>query len=177
MKKSDKVSDNILISLRRIIRAVDLHSRQLVQKCGLTGPQLVVLRELDRVEQMPIGGIAKLANLSGATVTGIVDRLEKRQMAARVRGMSDRRQVFVQITDEGRKALRNSPPLLQERFGNALQSLESWEQAQLLASLERIARMMHADAIAAEPILSADEPLNGETQGDAALDSKALAQT
>jgi hypothetical protein len=34
--------EQILISLRRIIRAVDLHSRLLLQQHGLTGPQLAI---------------------------------------------------------------------------------------------------------------------------------------
>ena len=34
----------VLIALRRIGRAIDLHSRQLIQKLGLTGLQIVVLR-------------------------------------------------------------------------------------------------------------------------------------
>ena len=42
--------DQIVVAIRQIIRAVDLHSRRLVQAHGLTGPQLAVLQEVSRLE-------------------------------------------------------------------------------------------------------------------------------
>ena len=44
MAVSDAMVDQILSALRRVMRAVDLHSRQLVQSHGLTGPQALVLK-------------------------------------------------------------------------------------------------------------------------------------
>ena len=40
------ITNEVMSALRRIIRAIDLHSRALVQRFGLTGPQLTVLKEL-----------------------------------------------------------------------------------------------------------------------------------
>ncbi|WP_218188142.1 hypothetical protein [Desulfosarcina cetonica] len=39
------ISDDVLIALRRLIRAIDLHSRYLSKHFGLTGPQLIILRD------------------------------------------------------------------------------------------------------------------------------------
>ena len=75
----------VVAALRRIIRAIDLHSRSLVQRFGLTGPQLVVLKELIERSPRPVSELAAAVNLSQATVTGILDRLERKDMIARVR--------------------------------------------------------------------------------------------
>ena len=34
------LEDQVLVALRRITRAIDLHSRELMQEIGLTAPQL-----------------------------------------------------------------------------------------------------------------------------------------
>ncbi|HSL18147.1 MAG TPA: MarR family transcriptional regulator, partial [Methylomirabilota bacterium] len=60
----------VLAALRRIIRAIDLHSRSLVQRYGLTGPQLVVLKELIDRPPQSVSALAGAVNLSQATVTG-----------------------------------------------------------------------------------------------------------
>ena len=41
-------SDRALAAIRRIIRAIDIHSRALMKSHGLTGPQLALLNELAR---------------------------------------------------------------------------------------------------------------------------------
>ena len=42
----DEIKDEVVVALRRIARAIDLHSRHLAQEFGLTGPQAVLLKEL-----------------------------------------------------------------------------------------------------------------------------------
>ena len=43
-----EISEEILIALRRVIRAIDQHSRNLVTSHGLTGPQALLLTEIVR---------------------------------------------------------------------------------------------------------------------------------
>lgn len=153
MTSSMSIEDQILAALRRIIRAVDLHSRRLVEQTGLTGPQLVTLREAARLGSPSAGSLAKAANLSQATVTGILDRLERRGFIARTRSGADRRSVVVTVTDAGRAMLQSSPSLLQDQFCQQLQQVEAWEQNMILAILQRIAGMMEAEGIEAAPVL------------------------
>lgn len=145
--------DQILSALRRVMRAVDLHSRQLVQSHGLTGPQALVLKAVGH-RSLSAGALAEQVNLSQGTVTDILNRLEQRGLVSRVRSETDRRRVMVQLSEAGRRCLASSPPLLQERFASRFRELEQWEQTQLLASLQRIAAMMDADDIDAAPVLS-----------------------
>jgi DNA-binding MarR family transcriptional regulator len=143
-----------MASLRRIIRAIDLHSRSLVQRFGLTGPQLVVLKQLLEHSPMTVSKLAAAVNLSQATVTGILDRLERKAMIHRERSAADRRKVLVSPTAAAAEALAGAPPLLQEHFSAGFARLPDWQQTQILSSLQRIVDLMEAGDVEAGPILT-----------------------
>jgi len=147
--------DQIVAAIRRIIRAVDLHSRRLVEDCGLTGPQLGVLREAGRMDGMSVSALARMVHLSQPTVTGILDRLERRELIQRCRDSADRRSVKISVTIAGHKLLNRAPSLLQDRFHRELSRLRDWERTMILASLQRIAEMMEAESLDASPVLLA----------------------
>lgn len=153
MKKYDNISDQVIVALRRVIRAVDLHSRTLVESFGLTGPQALILKALQN-GSLSAGELAARVSLSQGTVTDILNRLEQRDLIKRIRDTEDRRRVIVEATDSGLVLLKQSPPLLQERFAQRFINLQEWEQTQLLSSLQRIAAMMDAEDIDASPVLS-----------------------
>ena len=150
------LEEDILVALRRITRAIDLHSRYLANTFGLTGPQLVCLRVLGRYVQLTPGELAKHVSLSQATVTGIVDRLATRQLLTRERSSTDRRQVTVTITAAGRALLADAPSALQEKFAERLTELSSDEQELIRLTLNKIVRMMDGEDIDAAPVLSTD---------------------
>ena len=58
------------------------------------------------------------------------------------------------MTDEGLAILQTAPSLLQDRFWRELLKLQEWEQTQMLATLQRIASMMDAEEIDADPVLA-----------------------
>jgi DNA-binding MarR family transcriptional regulator len=145
--------DGILSALRRITRAIDLHSKLLVRQTGLTSPQLLVLLSVQRAGRAMPSQIAKDVVLSQATVTTIIDRLEKGGFVARERSTRDRRVVRVTLTDEGTTKLSDMPEMLQAGFLREFRELKDWEQSQLVASLQRIAEMMDAENLDAAPIL------------------------
>jgi len=149
------VEDQVIVALRRITRAIDLHSRGLMQQFGLTAPQLASLQAIERLQPITGGALAKSIHLSQATLTGILTRLEGRGLVSRERSDSDRRTVVVELTDEGRAVLGSAPSLLQDSFRRELLKLHEWEQTQMLATLQRIASMMDAEEIDAAPVLAA----------------------
>jgi DNA-binding MarR family transcriptional regulator len=153
MAHPDPLEDEIVSALRRIVRAIDLQSRRMVEQCGLTSPQIVVLREASRIESASIGTLARAATLGQPTVSGIVDRLEAQGLVRRERSTQDRRSSVVNVTPKGARALKKAPSLLQDRFRAELARLEDWERTQILALLQRLASMMDAEAIDAAPML------------------------
>ena len=146
--------EEVLVAIRQIIRSIDLHSRKLNKSTGLTGPQLVILQGLEKGgENHTIRELSNQVNLSQATVTTILDRLEVKNLVVRQRSTIDKRKVHVLLTDKGNELLSNSPKPLQEEFINKFQSMEEWEQNLLLSSVQRIARMMNAEKLDASPYL------------------------
>lgn len=147
-------AEEMLIALRRVMRAVDLHSRRLVQSHGLTGPQALVLKEVTRAGSLSAGDLARRVSLSQATVTDIVKRLESRRLLTRRQAESDRRRVYVQATEAGHAVVAASPPLLQETFSERFNALKDWERNLLLSSVQRVAELMDAGRLDAAPLLS-----------------------
>ena len=150
------LEDQVIAALRRIGRAIDLHSRLLLKKYGLTAPQLAALQAIQRLQPMTAGAVAREIHLGQATVTGILSRLERHGYILRTRGSNDRRSVLVELTPEGCRLAKEAPSPLHERFRTELSRLQEWERTMILATLQRIASMMDAEEITAEPVLLPD---------------------
>ena len=147
------IENQIVAAIRRIIRAIDLQSRRLQEQFALTGPQLVTLQAAAQLGPVAGSVLAEAVHLSRPTVTGILDRLERRELINRVRDVKDRRSWLITVTEAGQTVLDNAPSLLQERFRSELSTLEKWEQTLMLGTLQRIASMMEANKISAAPML------------------------
>jgi len=145
--------EEVLVALRRVIRATDLHSRHLAKTTGLTAPQILLLQTIRDKEELTIGELAKNMSLSQATVTSIIDRLEKRHLVGRERSNTDKRKVYAILTDEGVNVLKNAPIPLQDHFAKQFADLQEWEQTMIISSLQRVAQMMDAQHIDAAPLL------------------------
>ncbi|MFI4860519.1 MAG: MarR family winged helix-turn-helix transcriptional regulator [Phycisphaerales bacterium JB063] len=146
--------EQIIASLRRIIRAVDLHSRKLMEHSGMTGPQLAALQEIHRQGTVSAGEVARAIHLSQGTVTGILGRLEARGYITRERSETDRRSTVIRMTSAGNAVLAQAPSLLQDSFLHRLEQLEPWERTQILSTLQRVAHLMEAQGIDAAPHLT-----------------------
>jgi len=152
--KDQTMTNEVLIALRRIIQAIDLYSRSLVKEHGITGPQLVILQVLSRNNEMSVGELAKAISLGQATVTGILDRLEKRGLIIRRKDDNDKRKVLISPTEESKKVVAVKPSALQQTFVGQFEKLQDWEKIMILAVLQRIVAMMDAKSIEAYPILT-----------------------
>jgi DNA-binding MarR family transcriptional regulator len=144
-----------LRAIRRLLRAARLSEKQLAAATGLTPSQLLVLQEVARRTETTAGAIAATVRFSQATVTSIVDRLVERGFVVRSRRERDRRQVWVSATAEGALALSSAPDTMQDHFQNRFAQLPDWEQAMIVAMLERLTVLLDADQIDAAPVISA----------------------
>jgi len=162
------LEDQIVVAIRRIVRAVDLHSRRLEENFGLTGPQLAALQQVARLAPTTPTVLARELRLSQGTVTGILQRLDQRGLIARTRSETDRRAIIVEATADGRRLLDTAPSLLQDQFRDSLAKLESWERTQILATLQRVAALMDAERLDASPHLvsGAVAPRPGQPRAD-----------
>ncbi len=153
----DNRSNQALIALRRILRVTELKSRELARRSDLTASQLLLLRYLGENGASLPSAIARSIDLKQATVTVLVNKLEDALLVTRRRDTEDRRRVWVELTDAGHAARERSPDLLQNRFEQEFERLEEWEQAMIVATLERVASLLDAEEIEAAPVLDVGE--------------------
>lgn len=154
--KDDKMADiqQVLSALRRVIRAADVHSKRLTKTAGLTAPQLLLMQAIEKnTDNTTLGNLAKQISLSQATVTSIITRLEARNLVERKRSETDKRFVWLYLTDKGKEVLASAPTPLQASFVEKFSELEDWEQNMILACLQKIAHMMDAQKLDASPFL------------------------
>jgi len=152
----------ILHSLRRIIRAVDLHSRKLSMQHHITGPQLACLMTISNQGPMTASSLAKEVCLSPSTLVGILDRLEQKELVARTRSHLDRRTVSIETSAKGRDLVSSAPPSLQKKLAAVLQELPDSEQVSIALSLEKIALLLEADSLKTTTLVETDPLLHGE---------------
>jgi len=148
-----EIIEQVLVAIRRVIRATDLHSKKITRHAGLTSSQLVLLKSIEAQGDATAGEMAQRISLSQATVTTILDRLQSKGLVLRERDKEDKRRVYVHLTDAGRSTLASAPQPLQETFIRQFEQLEEWEQTMILASLQRVAQMMDATHLDASPML------------------------
>ncbi len=146
-------SETALVALRRILRATELNSKRLANQTGLTTSQFIILQMVLRGGKVSPSTLARSARLTQATVTSLVDKLERSGFVTRRRDTEDRRRIWIEPTPEGRRAVADSPDLLHDRFRARFCELNDWEQAMIITALERVSALLDADAIDASPVL------------------------
>lgn len=136
------ICNEVLATIRKIIRSIDIHSKKLKQLAGVTGPQLVILKQIHNQEQITTSELAAKVSLSQSTVTNILERMEEKNWISRKRDVNDKRKWFLTLTETGKDILTHAPSSLQVEFVANFCSLPKWEQTQMLATLQRVAAMM-----------------------------------
>jgi DNA-binding MarR family transcriptional regulator len=100
--------------------------------------QLRLMNGIEPGEGCRAGRLAEEAGVSPATVTGMLDNLEKRGLLVRVRSTEDRRAVVIRLTDEGRRVRDDKRAEAREVFERALSTLPAEE----LAAAPRLLRLL-----------------------------------
>ncbi len=138
---TEQVSMQIIMRIRQIIQEMSKYSKYLLENYKVTVPQLICLHEVYQHGPISIGALTKIVFLNNSTVTGIVDRLEKREFVRRVRISKDRRQVHLEITEQGINFIKKAPKPLQNKFIDRLKGLDEEKITLILWSLEMLVDM------------------------------------
>lgn len=156
------LEEEILTSIRRIVRAIELYSHSLVSQVGLTSPQLSVLKSVARLSPATPTAIARQLSLSQPTVSGILERLQGKNLVQRVATNGDKRMHSYDLTEQAHQQMASSPPLLQEGFLQRLSKLQDWERSMLLSALQRVANLMDVETLEAQPALNPSPAPDGK---------------
>jgi DNA-binding MarR family transcriptional regulator len=159
------MSGLVMIELRKIIQAIDRNSKSLMRRVGLTMPQLIILHYICRQTEASVGVIAMNNSLSDATVTGILERLERRGLIAKRKSTSDRRRVLVKITETGKEMIKKAPPAMQEGFVNNFSKLDDWNQSMIYSALQQLADIMNVSSLPASPFFTVNPMIEDKEAG------------
>ncbi len=121
-RATDEPIERLDQGLGRLVWLEQKRMGQVLAEHNLTVPQFLVLINLAHGEPAcTIGDLANKLFQSNATMTGIIDRLEKERLVTRTRGSEqDRRKVTVQVTPKGRTLLERARVTRRERMQQAL---------------------------------------------------------
>ncbi len=105
---------------------------------GLTGPQLTVIKLLEELGDLSLSSLSERIRAQNSTVTGIIDRMEREGLVRRERSTTDRRVVYIRLSDKGEKLAKNIQVEPMEIFRSALTSLTPADLAELLRILTKL---------------------------------------
>jgi DNA-binding MarR family transcriptional regulator len=120
----------------------------LLQPFDLSPASGLVLSMLaDAESPLPPKVIAERLIITRATVTGLIDSLERRGYVQRRPHHADRRMLLVEVTDTGRQVAKTFRPIVHQQQKVWLESLSEEEQRRLIASLQKVqATLIDSDA-------------------------------
>ncbi len=153
----------ILIKIRKIVRSVDIESKKIQKEYGVSIPQVLCLSFLHQSTnyQSTQGEIRKFLNLNSSTVSGIINRLEKKGLLARLPKSGDKRVVNIALTSSGDKLLNSIPSLLHEQLSKKLQKLDPDKLKSVEESLNTLVTLLDIEQVDASPLITSETDLEG----------------
>jgi DNA-binding MarR family transcriptional regulator len=140
-----------LLAYLDAIALADPIQAHLWQLAHLTLTQLSVLRHL-RSGPQTAGRLGELAGLSAASLSRLVDRLERRGLASRRRDTEDRRIVLVHLEPAGERLLGEAKVFKGSDLHRAVEAMSSEERRRLTAALTRLADLTRDIALQREAV-------------------------
>jgi len=131
--KFDLTNDvqNVLDSIRRIVRGLRVSSKIAEKELGVSGAQLFVLQKLSQAKRLSINELAERTLTHQSSVSVVVSRLVKQGLVVRSQSKEDARRIDLALTVEGRSKLKKIPTTTQEKLMMALDALKSSDRKQL----------------------------------------------
>lgn len=113
-------------------------TKQAAREVGLTGPQLTVIKLLDTFGDLSLSSLSERIRAQNSTVTGIIDRMEREGLVLRERSTSDRRVVYIRLTEKGRRVSSDIEVEPMEIFRQVLATLSRDDTRDLLRILSKL---------------------------------------
>ncbi len=155
-------SIEIIIGIRKIVRSLNLESKGIQKEYGLSITQLLCLGKLQSTPdyQCSHKQMMDFLHLNSSTVTGIINRLEKRGYVIRVPSPIDKRSKIITLTAAGLRLLQEAPNVLHDRLAIKLDRLPVEDKEMIKKSLAIITSAMEIRDIEASPLLTPEEPID-----------------
>lgn len=151
-------STDILINIRKIVRSINLESKKIQKDYGVSIPQVLCLNYLRNSEnfQATQGELKKFLHLNSSTISGIIHRLETKDLIARLAKKGDKRVTSLILTAAGERLLKQIPPLMHDRLNIKLQDLNTEDLENMEKTLEQLVNILQISEMEASPVITTD---------------------
>ena len=126
---------------RRVVLSLANQARRERSDRRMTLTQAAILGQVYRQGSLLPSEIAELEQLLAPSVTRALNTLEQRGLVERNKGKSDRRQVVITITDEGRRVIEADRARRNDFFNGALHSLSEPARRRVIRALKDLEQM------------------------------------
>lgn len=116
------------------------------KKYGLTATQAFILNYLDKHGQTKASDLAKVAGLSPGAVTQVCDELVRENHVDRTRSNTDRRVVYIEITEAGQQLLERIIRDRSLQFGQVLEQLSSDDAAEFIRIIRKVVLILEGQS-------------------------------
>lgn len=156
--ESNMENTRILIKIRKIIRSINLESKKIQKEYGVSIPQVLCLNYLKQSPEFQSSQhlIREFLNLNSSTVTGIIGRLEKKGLVARLPKSGDRRITNIALTSRGDEVLRHMPSLMHDRLTEKLDRYDPDQVQKVETALDLIVAFLDIESLDASPLITDD---------------------
>jgi DNA-binding MarR family transcriptional regulator len=139
----------------RLLWALDhvLHKRSkwMARRFGLTGPQRFALRVIGREPDLSAGRLAGILKVHPSTLTGILQRVERRGFLMRRVDQGDRRRVRLELTPSGRAVTASSSGSIEDLVAGVLRRASPGKLAATTGVLKAMVHALESDAAPVRP--------------------------
>jgi len=137
-----RYTKDIIYSIRRLMQAGELYTKELNKIYNISSAQLNCLLALYENGPLPPSQIAKLIMINSSTVTGIIDRLEQKGLVKRLRISADRRIITIELTKNGKVLAENAPPPIQRKIIEGLNKISKKDIKRVADTLTKLTNML-----------------------------------
>ena len=127
--------DCINFILNSTQNAVHSYFRDKLQPFGVTPIQYSLLKCLWEEDTQTPSQLAQTLQVDSSTVTGLLERLERKQLIVRRYSQEDRRSVSIHLREEGKTLWTQVDRVIEDANAKITQGLDADRYAQLLSSL------------------------------------------
>ncbi|MDS0256878.1 MarR family transcriptional regulator [Thermoplasmatales archaeon AK] len=138
MEIEDALSLDILRLITSISKSWFREGEKKIQDSGLSYMEFRILRTLNDHGTLPMVKLAEMNSITQGWVTNLVDRLEQRGLAKRIRDSGDRRIIKIMSTESGNKLYCEVRTIYEKHVAQALSFMPASEKETLISLLTKI---------------------------------------
>lgn len=141
------------------MRSINLESKRVDKELGVSIPQLLCLQFLAEQDEFSANAskLKGFLNLNASTITGIISRLEKKNLVVKLPKSTDKRITLISLTHKGIALIQNAPITFQQKLSEKLKALPPEKLKIIIEGIDLLAELMEVDETDALPIITSEE--------------------